>query len=149
MSLSWFPIVSSQPPIIHLPHCIRVISPIWLHHSSAPIPHCLGWVTNYLIWHSRFFMPKPNLSFTKKIFSLWFPCLNHTIFCSKHTIYWPNFTFFFFLFLFFSLLPAPKINVASGCTFCFFLEKKKTGTDSRTGFQRPIWHRVLFLSCSV
>lgn len=97
MSLSWFPIVSSQPPIIHLPHCIRVISPIWLHHSSAPIPHCLGWVTNYLIWHSRFFMPKPNLSFTKKIFSLWFPCLNHTIFCSKHTIYWPNFTFLFYL----------------------------------------------------
>lgn len=97
MSLSWFPIVSSQPPIIHLPHCIRVISPIWLHHSSAPIPHCLGWVTNYLIWHSRFFMPKPNLSFTKKIFSLWFPCLNHTIFCSKYTIYWPNFTFLFYL----------------------------------------------------
>lgn len=30
-----------------------------------------------------------------------------------------------FLLLFFSLLPEPKINVASGCTFCFFPEKKK------------------------
>lgn len=32
---------------------------------------------------------------------------------------------FFYLFFFFSLLPAPKINVASGSTFCFSPEKKK------------------------
>lgn len=46
---------------------------------------------------------------------------------------------FFYLLIFFSLLPAPKINVASGCTFCLFPEKKK-----RNRF--PRWFSVAHLT---
>lgn len=136
-------------------HCTRTV---WLCEKNGAFVFVSFWFRNdpilafvpFLLLKSK----SKSCSSDGKVTSVW-PFLTLTCwdgcFSSGLNQINPYVYIFFYLFFFFSLLPAPKINVASGGTFCFSPEKKKKkkATDSHTGFQRPIWHCVLFLNCSV